>query len=65
MQAINRQMAHYSYHVGQIVYVARHFAGRVEDADDSKKKSAEFNAECVGEASQRDVRTAARLGPGS
>jgi hypothetical protein len=27
MQAINRQLAHYAYHVGQIVYVARHFAG--------------------------------------
>src|SRR6266446_8626796 len=26
-QAINRQVAHYSYHVGQIVYLARHFAG--------------------------------------
>jgi hypothetical protein len=26
MQAINRQMAHYSYHVGQIVYLAKHFA---------------------------------------
>lgn len=27
MQAINRQIAHYSYHVGQIVFLARHFAG--------------------------------------
>ena len=27
MQAINRQIAHYAYHVGQIVYVAKHFAG--------------------------------------
>ena len=27
MQAINRQIAHYSYHLGQIVYVAKHFAG--------------------------------------
>src|SRR6266699_6674895 len=27
MQAINRQVAHYSYHVGQIVYLARQFAG--------------------------------------
>jgi len=27
MQAINRQMAHYSYHVGQIVFLAKHFAG--------------------------------------
>lgn len=27
MQAINRQLTHYAYHVGQIVYVAKHFAG--------------------------------------
>ena len=27
MQAINRQIAHYTYHVGQIVYLSRHFAG--------------------------------------
>ena len=27
MQAINRQVAHYSYHVGQIVYLSRYFAG--------------------------------------
>jgi len=27
MQAINRQLAHYAYHVGQIVYFAKHFAG--------------------------------------
>jgi hypothetical protein len=25
MQAINRQMAHYSYHVGQIVWLSKHF----------------------------------------
>jgi hypothetical protein len=27
MQAINRQVAHYAYHVGQIVYLAKHYAG--------------------------------------
>ena len=27
MQAINRQLAHYPYHVGQIVLLAKHFAG--------------------------------------
>ncbi len=27
MQAINRQVAHYQYHIGQIVLLARHFAG--------------------------------------
>ena len=26
MQAVNRQLAHYSYHVGQIVFLAKHFA---------------------------------------
>ena len=27
MQAINRQIAHYAYHVGQIVMLAKHFRG--------------------------------------
>jgi hypothetical protein len=27
MQAINRQVAHYSYHCGQIVFLAKHFLG--------------------------------------
>jgi hypothetical protein len=27
LQAINRQVAHYEYHVGQIVYVAKHWKG--------------------------------------
>jgi hypothetical protein len=27
-QAIVRQLSHYAYHVGQIVYLAKHFAGR-------------------------------------
>ena len=27
VQAIHRQLTHYSYHVGQIVYVAKHYAG--------------------------------------
>lgn len=26
VQAINRQLAHYAYHVGQIVFLSRHFA---------------------------------------
>src|SRR5712692_8309490 len=45
MQAINRQVAHYSYHVGQIVYVAKHLAGnKWQTLTVPKKKSAEFNA---------------------
>lgn len=27
LQAVNRQLTHYSYHVGQIVYVAKNFCG--------------------------------------
>jgi len=55
MQAINRQVAHYSYHVGQIVYLARHFAGaKWQSLTIPKKKSAEFNARvATGEISQR------------
>jgi uncharacterized damage-inducible protein DinB len=55
MQAINRQIAHYSYHVGQIVYLARHFAGsQWQTLTVPKKKSAEFNARVArGEISQR------------
>ncbi|HSK62950.1 MAG TPA: DUF1572 family protein, partial [Pyrinomonadaceae bacterium] len=25
VQAINRQLMHYAYHIGQIVYLAKHF----------------------------------------
>ena len=45
LQAINRQLTHYSYHVGQIVYVAKHYAGRSwRTLSVPKGKSAEFNA---------------------
>ncbi len=55
MQAINRQIVHYSYHVGQIVYLAKHFAGsKWQSLTIPKKKSAEFNARvATGEISQR------------
>jgi Protein of unknown function (DUF1572) len=54
MQAINRQIAHYSYHIGQIVYLARHSAGEKWQAVTIPRgKSAEFNARVKsGEASQ-------------
>ena len=55
MQAINRQVAHYSYHVGQIAYLARHFAGdKWQSLTIPKRKSAEFNRQvAAGEKSQR------------
>jgi Protein of unknown function (DUF1572) len=55
MQAINRQVAHYSYHVGQMVMLAKHFAGdRWKSLSVPRNKSAEFNRKVTaGEASQR------------
>jgi uncharacterized protein DUF1572 len=55
MQTIHRQLAHYSYHVGQIVYLAKHFAGPDWNAlTIPRRKSAEFNARvAAGKASQR------------
>ena len=45
LQAINRQLTHYSYHAGQIVYVAKHYAGSSwRTLSVAKGKSVEFNA---------------------
>jgi hypothetical protein len=44
LQAIQRQLTHYSYHVGQIVFLARHFAGtRWRSLSIPKGKSKEFD----------------------
>ncbi|MBZ5703376.1 MAG: DUF1572 domain-containing protein [Acidobacteriia bacterium] len=55
MQAIQRQLAHYAYHVGQIVYLGKHFAGEKWTAlTVPRRKSAEFNANAAsGKTSQR------------
>jgi hypothetical protein len=55
MQAINRQIAHYAYHVGQIVLLAKHFKGSDwKSLSVPKNKSAEFNSKVVsGQTSQR------------
>ncbi|KPJ58625.1 MAG: hypothetical protein AMJ46_13890 [Latescibacteria bacterium DG_63] len=44
LQAINRQLTHYAYHVGQIVYAAKYFAGDGwKSLSVPKGKSEEFN----------------------
>ena len=58
MQAINRQVAHYSYHVGQIVFLAKHLSTKTRGNWDSlsvpRKKSGEFNSDvAAGRKSQR------------
>ena len=55
MQAINRQIAHYAYHCGQIVLLAKHFQhAQWKSLSVPRGKSSEFNAKVqAGEASQR------------
>ena len=58
MQAINRQIAHYSYHVGQIVYIAKHLATKAAGSWQSlsvpRGQSRQFAADvAVGKKSQR------------
>jgi hypothetical protein len=45
LQAINRQISHYANHVGQIVYLAKHFkSGEWQTLSVPRNRSAEFNA---------------------
>ena len=44
VEAINRQLTHYAYHVGQIVFLAKHFRSvEWKTLSVAKNKSAEFN----------------------
>jgi hypothetical protein len=55
MQAINRQLAHYACHVGQIVFLAKHFrSSQWRSLSIPRGESAGFNLKVSrGEASQR------------
>jgi uncharacterized damage-inducible protein DinB len=55
MQAINRQVAHYSHHVGQIVLLAKHFAhDRWHSLSVPRNRSDEFNEKvAAGQLGQR------------
>lgn len=55
MQAINRQLAHYAYHCGQIVLLAKHFqSDQWKSLTVPRGQSAKFNQRVkAGEASQR------------
>lgn len=44
LQAVNRQLTHYAYHVGQIVYLAKHYCGPAwRTLSIPSGRSAEFN----------------------
>jgi hypothetical protein len=58
MQAINRQVAHYSHHVGQILFAAKHFgtvnSGKWNSLSVPRKQSNQFTADvAAGRKSQR------------
>jgi hypothetical protein len=55
LQAINRQLAHYPHHIGQIVLLAKHFArDHWQSLSVPRGASGEFNRKvAAGEASQR------------
>lgn len=55
MQALNRQIAHYSMHVGQIILLAKHFAGpHWQTLSIARGASSDYNRKVnAGEASQR------------
>ena len=58
MQAINRQIAHYSHHIGQIVFAAKHYStvqrGKWDSLSVPRGKSQAFSADvAAGRKSQR------------
>lgn len=55
MQAVNRQLAHYSSHIGQIIFLAKHLqSSNWKSLSVPRNRSAEFNRKVAsGEASQR------------
>ena len=55
MQAISRQLAHYAYHIGQMIVIARAFRGAAwNNLSVPAKQSAAYNRKVSsGEASQR------------
>jgi hypothetical protein len=54
LQALNRQVTHYAYHVGQIVYVAKHWKGADwKSLSVPKGQSEQFNAEMLRKRQNR------------
>lgn len=54
LQAINRQVAHYAYHIGQIVFLAKHLRlNEWKSLSVPRGKSEEFNRKMMAERPQR------------
>lgn len=60
-EALNRQMTHYAYHIGQIVFLAKHFrSSEWKTLSVPKNKSAEFN-QFLAEKQKEGIATTSRL----
>lgn len=58
VEAINRQLTHYAYHVGQIVLLAKHFRSTEwKSLSVPKNRSAEFNRFLAGKQASGDTST--------
>jgi hypothetical protein len=56
VQAINRQLTHYAYHIGQIVFLAKHFRSTEwKSLSIPRNRSAEFNAKMSGSGASADT----------
>ncbi|SKB62289.1 Protein of unknown function [Sphingobacterium nematocida] len=55
MEAINRQLAHYPYHIGQIVYIGKMLQGNEwRSLSIPKGKSTDYNAEKFNKAKHNE-----------
>ena len=54
VEALNRQLAHYAYHAGQMVFLGKHLAGsQWQTLSVARRGSAAFNAEMARRAGER------------
>src|SRR6266550_6740717 len=61
VQAINRQLTHYAYHIGQIAFLAKHFrSAEWQSLSIPRNRSAEFN-QYLAEKSHQPAATEARF----
>lgn len=53
-EAINRQLAHYPYHVGQIVYIAKMSAGKWNSLSIARGESKNYNQEKFSQTKRKE-----------
>ena len=55
VEAINRQMTHHAYHVGQIVFLSKMLSAKWDSLSIPKGKSAEFNSSMTMDKSSVNI----------